>query len=97
MKRFVEGADRGQSTLFPEPVRIIDVFVHGVDLGALDFGGVDPKATGRPSYHQSILSNADHPESGVFVACVFTAQPAALGGAGAQRALCAASDYRPAA
>ena len=37
MKRFVEGADRGQSTLFPEclddwidkdnPVRVIDVFV----------------------------------------------------------------------
>jgi transposase len=58
MKRFVEGVDRGQSTLFPEclddwidednPVRVID------DLGALDFG-VDPKATGRPSYHPSIL------------------------------------------
>src|SRR5438309_336332 len=65
MKRFVEGTDRGQSTLFPEclddwidednPVRVIDVFVDGLDLGALDFGGVDPKATGRPSYHPSIL------------------------------------------
>src|SRR6516225_2696085 len=65
MKRFVEGADRGQSTLFPEclddwidednPVRVIDVFVDELDLGALDFGGVDPKATGRPSYHPSIL------------------------------------------
>ena len=65
MKRFVEGVDRGQSTLFPEclddwidadnPVRVIDVFVEKLDLGALDFGGVDPKATGRPSYHPSVL------------------------------------------
>ncbi len=65
MKRFVEGTDRGQSSLFPEclddwidednPVRVIDVFVDELDLGALDFGGVDPKATERPSYHPSIL------------------------------------------
>src|SRR5260370_20759810 len=65
MKRFVEGVDRGQSTLFPEclddwidednPVRVIDVFVDELDLGALDFGGVDAKATGRPSSHPSIL------------------------------------------
>ena len=65
MKRFVEGADRGQSTLFPEcledwieednPVRVIDVFVDELDLGELGFGGVDPKATGRPSYHPSAL------------------------------------------
>src|SRR6266446_4799220 len=65
MKRFVEGVDRGQSRLFHEclddwidedkPVRVIDVFVDALDLGALDFGGVDPKATGRPSYHPSIL------------------------------------------
>jgi transposase len=65
MKRFVEGADRGQSTLFPEcledwigednPVRVIDVFVEDLDLGGLGFGGVDPEATGRPSYHPSVL------------------------------------------
>lgn len=65
MKRFVEGADRDQATLFPacledwidedNPVRVIDVFVDGLDLGALGFGGVDPKATGRPSYHPSVL------------------------------------------
>ena len=65
MKRFVEGADRGQSTLFPEcledwieednPVRVIDVFVDELDLGELGFGGVDPKSTGRPSYHPSAL------------------------------------------
>ena len=65
MKRFVEGADRGQSTLFPErvedwvgednPVRVIDVFVDELDLAELGFGGVDPEATGRPSYHPSVL------------------------------------------
>src|SRR5499427_5585684 len=65
MKRFVEGTDRGQSTLFPEcledwihednPVRVIDVFVDELNLGELGFEGVDPEATGRPSYHPSVL------------------------------------------
>src|SRR6266542_1106334 len=65
MKRFVEGTDRGQNTLFPEcledwicednPVRAIDVFVDRLDLGELRFGGVDAEATGRPSYHPSVL------------------------------------------
>jgi transposase len=65
MKRFVEGTDRGQSTLFPEcledwicednPVRAIDVFVDQLVLSELGFGGVDPEATGRPSYHPSVL------------------------------------------
>jgi transposase len=65
MKRFVEGLDRGQSTLFPEcledwiiednPVRVIDAFVDALDLGDLGFSGVDPEATGRPSYHPSGL------------------------------------------
>ena len=65
MKRFVEGTDRGQHTLFPEcledwicednPVRAIDVFVDELDLAELSFGGVDPEATGRPSYHPSVL------------------------------------------
>jgi transposase len=65
MKRFVEGADRHQSTLFPEcledwicednPVRVIDVFVDELDLGDLRFNGVDPEVTGRPSYHPSVL------------------------------------------
>ncbi len=65
MKRFIEGADRGQSTLFPEcvedwigednPVRLIDVFVDELDLAELGFGGIDPEATGRPSYHPSLL------------------------------------------
>ncbi len=65
MKRFVEGLDRGQSTLFPETledfvaednaVRVIEAFVEALDLGELGFSGVDPKATGRPSYHPSVL------------------------------------------
>ena len=42
MKRFIEGEDRNQSTLFPEcledhiaednPVRVIDVFVDGLGI-----------------------------------------------------------------
>jgi len=65
MKRFVEGADRGQSTLFPEclddwidensPVRVIEAFVEALDLGDLEFNGVDPAETGRPAYHPSTL------------------------------------------
>jgi transposase len=65
MKRFVEGTDRSQTTLFPEcledwidednPVRVIEVFVEGLDLAELRFGGVEPEVTGRPSYHPSAL------------------------------------------
>ena len=65
MRRFVEGADRSQSTLFPQyledwigednPVRVIDVFVDELDLAELGFGGVKPEVTGRPSYHPSVL------------------------------------------
>jgi transposase len=65
MKRFVEGLDRSQSTLFPDRledwieddnlVRVVDVFVDEVDLGGLGFAGVAPKMTGRPSYHPSVL------------------------------------------
>src|SRR6202521_192505 len=65
MKRFIEGSDRGQSTFLPEcledwidesnPVRVIDAFVDALDLGELGFEGVEPAATGRPSYHPSVL------------------------------------------
>jgi transposase len=65
MKRFVQGTDRGQSTLFPEcledwigeenPVRVIDVFVDELDLAELGFSAVRPEVTGRPSYHPSVL------------------------------------------
>src|SRR4249919_76147 len=65
MRRFVEGADRGQTTLLPEclgdwveesnPVRAVDVFVEALDLADLGFDGVTPLATGRPAYHPSTL------------------------------------------
>src|SRR6187551_2521509 len=65
MRRFVEGTDREQSTLFPEcledwicednPVRAIDVFIDELDLAEAGFSGVDPEVTGRPSYHPSVL------------------------------------------
>src|ERR671910_215981 len=65
MRRFVEGVDRSQTTLFPEslddwigddnPVRVIDAFVDALDLRLLGFDGVVPEATGRPSYHPAIL------------------------------------------
>jgi transposase len=65
MRRFVEEADGGQWTLLPEclddfvdesnPVRVIDVFVDALDLAAMSFERVEPAATGRPSYHSSVL------------------------------------------
>jgi transposase len=65
MRRFVEGIDRGQAALFPEcladwvnednPVRVIDAFVDKLDLSGLGFEGVVAEATGRPSYHPSVL------------------------------------------
>jgi transposase len=65
MKRFIEGVDRDQGTLFPErledwigednPVRVIDVFVDELDLGGLGFDRAEPEATGRPGYHPSVL------------------------------------------
>jgi transposase len=65
MNRFIEGADRRQATLLPDiledyvrednPVRVVDVFIDGLDLGALGFAGVVPEATGRPAYHPATL------------------------------------------
>src|SRR6202795_4755461 len=65
MKRYIEGEDRSQSTLFPEhlddyiaednPVRVIDVFVDELDLSGLGFEGMAPEATGRPGYHPASL------------------------------------------
>src|SRR4029453_8320821 len=65
MKRFVEGTDRQQSTLFPEcledwicednPVRVIDVFVDRLDLAGLRFDGVYPEIPRRSSYHPTVL------------------------------------------
>ncbi len=66
MKRFIEGADRGQSTMLPEllddyvdqdnQVRVVDVFVDQLDLASLGFERVQPAATGRPAYHPRVLS-----------------------------------------
>src|SRR5262249_43117362 len=65
MKRFVAGADCGQSTLLPEclddfidesnPVRVIDASIDALNLADLGFDGVEPAATGRPAYHPSTL------------------------------------------
>lgn len=65
MKRLIQGESRTQSTLLPEiledyvadtnPVRVVDVYVDELDLGALGFEGVDPATTGRPAYHPSVL------------------------------------------
>ncbi len=59
MKRFIEGVERGQGTLFAErledwigdgnPVRAIDVLVDEPDLGGLGFDRVEPLTTGRPA------------------------------------------------
>ncbi len=65
MSRFIEGEARSQSVLFPEqlddwiaddnPVRAVDAFVDELDLGDLGFAGMEPAATGRPSYHPAVL------------------------------------------
>ena len=65
MKRFIEGAGRGQSTLLPEclddwvddsnSVRAVDAFVDALNLAELGFKDVEPAATGRPGYHPAPL------------------------------------------
>jgi transposase len=65
MKRFIEGEGRNQVTLFPvcvedyvdedNPVRVVDVFVDGLDLRAMGFSGIAPAKTGRPAYHPAVL------------------------------------------
>lgn len=65
MSRYIEGQDRQQVTLLPEclddfitennTVRIVDAFISELDLKALEFQGLQPASTGRPSYHPSVL------------------------------------------
>ena len=65
MSGFVEGLERSQSTLFPaeledyvgedNPVRAVDAFVDGLDLGKLGFDRVVPLEQGRPCYHPATL------------------------------------------
>ncbi len=71
MKRFVEGVDREQGTLFPvllddwidedNPVRVIDVFVDELDLGELGFGGVDPIRSRRTRVRRCRSKGAGRP------------------------------------
>ena len=65
MKRFIEGENRSQSTLFPESlddyiaednaVRVVDAFVDKLDLMQLGFDRAEPSATGRPGYQPATL------------------------------------------
>ncbi len=65
MAGFVEGIDREQVTLFParldeyvaedNPVRAVDAFVDGLDLGGLGFIHVQPLDIGRPGYHPRMM------------------------------------------
>ena len=65
MSGFIEGADRQQSTLFPErledwigedhPVRVIDTFVDALDLAEAGSQRTASAPTGRPGYHPSVL------------------------------------------
>jgi len=65
MKRFIEGANRSQTTLFPESlddyiaednaIRVIDAFVDRLDLHELGFTRAEPSATGRPGYHPATM------------------------------------------
>jgi len=65
MKRFIEGENRFQSTLFPESledyiaednaIRVVDAFVNKLDLKQLGFDRAEPSATGRPGYQPATL------------------------------------------
>lgn len=65
MTHHIKGQGRHQVTLLPEvlddfvtednPVRVVDVFVDGLQLDVLGFESVNPKQTGRPGYHPATL------------------------------------------
>jgi len=65
MKRFIEGENRYQSTLFPESledyiaednsIRIVDAFVDRLDLKGLGFESAEPSETGRPGYQPGVM------------------------------------------
>ena len=64
MTDFIKGDDRMQATLFPDQlddyisedslVRVIDIFVGGIELGGLGFKTV-PEVKGRPAYHPAVM------------------------------------------
>ena len=65
MKRFIEGENRYQSTLFPESledyiaadnaIRIVDAFVDKLSLMKLGFERAEPSETGRPGYQPAMM------------------------------------------
>jgi len=65
MGRYIDGADRTQSVLFPErlddwveqdnPVRVVDAFVDALDLSGLGFDRAEAAETGRPGYRPGTL------------------------------------------
>ncbi len=65
MKRFIEGENRSQSTLFPESledyiaednsIRVVDAFIDKLDLKQLGFDRAEPSETGRPGYHPAVM------------------------------------------
>lgn len=65
MSRFIQGEARQQVTLLPEclddyiaednTVRVVDAFICELDMVALGFERATPAATGRPSYHPSVM------------------------------------------
>ncbi|WP_423211826.1 IS1182 family transposase [Paracoccus yeei] len=65
MSGFIDGANRDQTTLFPERledwigedhlVRVVDLFVDELDLAALGFHRHAAARTGRPGYHPAVL------------------------------------------
>jgi transposase len=70
MKCFIQSTDRTQVSLCPEqledyvtddnPVRVVDVFVDQLALGALGFAGVTPLKTGRLAYHPGRTAQTLH-------------------------------------
>ncbi|MBU2180792.1 MAG: IS1182 family transposase [Gammaproteobacteria bacterium] len=65
MTQHIKGQGRYQVTLLPEalddfvtednPVRVVDIFVDGLQLDALGFERVNAKQTGRPGYHPATM------------------------------------------
>lgn len=65
MTHHIKGQGRHQVTLLPEtlddfvttdnPVRVVDLFVDGLQLDSLGFERVNAKQTGRPGYHPAVM------------------------------------------
>jgi transposase len=63
--KYIEGVDRSQLSYLPEcledyiqednPIKIIDVFVDGLNLDKLGFNKIALKDKGRPPYHPKTL------------------------------------------